>query len=266
MRRLVPILAIALLAGCQRSSPSTASFAWQGGLEDDAWVRIRNTNGRIEVRRSPDARVTVGAEVKTGGRPVTWVRDSSAAGATFCVLFRRTHETSCDAPGSHGRSTIARLVDKVLFGIGSGESSVKYVLWVPEHVRLDLRTTNGAIDVQSVARQVRARTTNGKVTAIAVTGGLDIETINGSIDADLDLSGDGVVSLKTVNGSISAKLPESLDAEVDLSTVNGSASSEFALEGDGRKHRHGTVGTVGAGGRKVVLKAVNGSVALRRRA
>jgi hypothetical protein len=263
MRRLAPILAVALLAGCQRSAPSTASFAWQGGLADDAWVRIRNMNGRIEVRRSPDARVTVGAEVRTGGRRVTWVRDSSGSGATFCVVFRETRDTSCDALGAPGRSSFARLVDKVLFGINTGEASVKYVVWVPEHVRLDLRTTNGAIDVQSVAREVRARTINGKVTAVAVTGGLDVETVNGSIDADLDLSGDGAISLETVNGSISAEVPASLDADVNLSTVNGSASSDFELADDGRKRRHGTVG---AGGRQVVLKAVNGSVALRRRA
>lgn len=252
--------ALLFLSACQQR-PTTANFAWQGGLEDGAWVRIRNMNGRIEVRRSPDARVTVGAEVRTGGRPVTFVRDSSATQATFCVVFRETRDTSCDKLGPGGRTGPLDWLMRRLAGRDAGQASVKYVLFVPEHVRLDLRTTNGAIDVQSVVREVRAHTINGKVTAIAVTESMSVETVNGSIDAELDLSGDGGISLKTVNGSVTAQLPESIDAVVELSTVNGSASSDFALEGATRKRRHGVLG---AGGRQVELKTVNGSVSLRR--
>jgi hypothetical protein len=262
--RLTPLAAslaaLCLLSACQ-AGPATANFAWQGGLDEGAWVRIRNMNGRIEVRRSPDARVTVGAEVRTGGRRVTFVRDSSATQATFCVVFRETRDTSCDRLGPGGRSGPLEWIMRRLYGRDAGQASVKYVLFVPEHVRLDLRTTNGAIDVQSVVREVRAQTINGKVTAVAVTGGMSVETVNGSIDAELDLSGDGAISLKTVNGSVTAEIPASTDAEVELSTVNGSASSDFALEGATRKRRHGTLG---AGGRQVELKTVNGSVTLRR--
>ena len=261
MRRTIPLAALLTLAACQ-AAPPTANFAWQGTLDEDAWVRVRNMNGNIEVRRSPDARVTIGAEVRTGGRRVSWVRDESQGGATFCVVFRNAGARNCDHLGDGGRSTIEALIARLLHGGSSGQSSVKYVLYVPQHVRLDLRTTNGGIDVQSVVRDVRAHTVNGKVTIVAVTGGMDVETVNGSIDAALDLSGDGSVSLKTVNGSVSAEVPASLDAEVDLSTVNGSASSDFALAGESKKRRHGTVG---AGGRQLTLKAVNGSVSLKRR-
>lgn len=262
-RHLALVTALLLLTACRQASP-TANFAWQGGLDDGAWVRIRNLNGRIEVRRSPDARVTVGAEVRTGGRRVTWVRDSASSGATFCVVFRESRDPSCEQLGGGAEPSVVAWIMRLLSGHGGGPASVRYVVYVPEHVRLDLRTTNGSIDVQSVVREVRARTVNGKVNVVAVTGGMDIETVNGSIAAELDLAGErGDVSLRTVNGSVVAEVPESIDAEVELSTVNGSASSDFALEGEGRKKRHGIIG---AGGRQVMLRAVNGSVSLRRRA
>ena len=251
-------LALAL-AGCT-SHPSTAGFAWEG-TPGDAWVRIRNLNGRVEVRRSPDERVIVAASVKTGGRAVTWVRDSSDEAITLCVRYDGRGRNCDDLRGSRSGG-LRTWAQRVLGGHGKGGASVDYILYVPASARLDVRTVNGAIDVQGVARELHARTVNGKVTAIAVASGVDMETVNGSIDARLELDGDGDVHLSAVNGSVTAELPASVDGDVQLSTVNGSARSDFALEGEGRKSRHGMLGS---GGRDIQLKAVNGSVTLRRR-
>lgn len=256
---LLASIALLALAACARH-PATASYAWEG-TPGDAWVRIRNLDGRIEVRRSPDARVIVAASVRTGGRPVAWVRDSSEEAVTLCVVFDGARR-GCDALRGPNRGGISALVRRVLGGHGKKRASVQYVVYVPSSARIDVGTVNGAIDLQTVARELRARTVNGKVTAVAVASAIDVETVNGSIDARLDFDGDGDVHLATVNGSVTAELPESVDGDVQLSTVNGSASSDFALAGEGRKSRHGTLG---AGGRDIQLKAVNGSVRLRRR-
>lgn len=253
------ILALLMLAGCTQH-PASASFAWEG-TPGDAWVRIRNLNGGVEVRRSPDERVIVAATVRTGGRPVTWVRDSSDEAITLCVAFADTRSRDCDRLRSDRRGGFLPWVQRLLTGAGKQGASVEYVLYVPPTARLDVRTVNGGIDVQSVARELRVRTVNGKVSAVAVASGVDVETVNGSIDARLALDGDGDVRLATVNGSVTAELPASVDGDVQLSTVNGSASSDFALEG-GRKSRRGQLG---AGGRDIQLQAVNGSVRLRRR-
>ena len=257
----VAAFALVVAAGCSRH-PSTASFAWEGTPGDDAWVRIRNTNGRVEVRRSPDERVIVGAEVKTGGQRATWVRDSSDSGITFCVILGDPAGRDCEHMGRTPTAGLLAWLMARLAGHGVESASTRYVLYVPPSARVDLRTVNGAIDLQSVAREIRARTVNGKVTAVAVASALDVETVNGSIEAQLELDGDGDIALRTVNGSVTAELPASVDGDVQLSTVNGSATSDFALEGEGRKRRHGMLGT---GGRDIVLKAVNGSVKLKRR-
>jgi hypothetical protein len=255
----VAAIALVAFAGCTHH-PSTTSFAWEG-TPGDAWVRIRNLDGRVEVRRSPDERVVVAASVKTGGRSVAWVRDSSDEAITFCVVFDGARR-DCDNLRGGGSSGLRAWARRKLAGGGRQRASVQYTLYVPASARLDVRTVNGAIDVQSVARELRARTVNGKVTAVAVASAVDVETVNGSIDARLELDGDGDVHLSTVNGSVMAELPASIDGDVRLSTVNGSATSDFALQGEGRKSRHGMLG---AGGRDIEIKAVNGSVKLRRR-
>ena len=180
---------------------------------------------------------------------------------TFCVLFD-ARRRSCDDLRGGGSGGLRAWMQRVLGGHGKQGAAVEYVLYVPASARVDVRTVNGAIDVQSVMRELHLRTVNGKVTAVALASGVDMETVNGSIDARLDLDGDGDVRLATVNGSVTAELPASVDADVQLSTVNGSAKSDFGLEGQGRKSLHGMLG---AGGRDVQLKAVNGSVTLRRR-
>src|SRR5690349_11175493 len=118
---LLPIALLAL-AGCT-DHPSTASFAWEGRLDDDAWVRIRNTNGRVEVRRSPDARVIVGADVKTGGQQVTWVRDSADDGITFCVVYGTQRASGCGNLGSRGSGGLVAWVRKLVTGEGPGQAS-----------------------------------------------------------------------------------------------------------------------------------------------
>lgn len=255
-------LVLLALAACN-PAPATANFAWQGTLDENGWVRIRNGTGRIEVRRSPDERVAVGAEVRTGGQPVTWVRDSSSEGVTFCVVFARDARDCERAGRTSQRFSLARWVARLVAGGKRGQPSVRYVLYVPASAGVDVRSINGDVDLRSVVREFRAHTVNGGITMVAMTGAVDVETVNGSVDARLDLSrGDGAVSLETVNGNVTAELAASLDGEVELSTVNGSARSEFALEGEGRRKRHGTLG---AGGRRVSLKTVNGSVTLKRR-
>ena len=107
-------LALAL-AGCTLH-PSTAGFAWEG-TPGDAWVRIRNLNGRVEVRRSPDERVVVVANVKTGGRRVTWMRDSSDEAITLCVLVDGMGR-SCDDLGSGGRKGLLAWAERRLLAAG----------------------------------------------------------------------------------------------------------------------------------------------------
>ena len=256
---VIAAVATLALAGCA-GHPASASFAWEG-TPGDAWVRVRNLNGKVEVRRSPDERVVIAASVKTGGRRVAWVRDSADEAITFCVRFDGAGRSCDNLRGAAGGGLFA-LVQRVLSGRRTQGPSVEYVLYVPASARIDVGTVNGAIDLRTVARELRARTVNGKVTAIAVASGIDLETVNGSIDARLDVEGEGDVHLATVNGSVTAELPASIDGDVQLSTVNGSLRSDFALDGEGRRSRHGMLGV---GGRDISIKAVNGSVTLRRR-
>lgn len=256
--RRLPLLLAAALVACSPDAPPTVHFAWQGSIGEAGWVRVRNLNGKVQVLRSPDARVTVGATVRTGGRQPRWVRDSSAAGVTLCVTFDGGDD--CARLSSGGRSAFRQLWAMVA-GSG-GPSDVRYTLYVPVDAGVDVETVNGSVEIESVLREARVRTVNGAIRATARATGFDARTVNGSVEATLDLAGTQPVAIETVNGSVTAEFPAVLAGEVSLQTVNGRLASDFALTAEGKKSMRGTVG---GGGRTVSLKAVNGSVALRRR-
>ena len=69
---------------------------------------------------------------------------------------------------------------------------------------------------------------------------------------------------KTVNGSINLGLPADVSTELQAETLNGEISSDFSLTVQGRIDRRHLSGSLGTGGRQLLLKTVNGSIHLRR--
>ncbi len=158
--------------------------------------------------------------------------------------------------------------------------TVTYELWVPESASLELRNTNGKIDVERLNGQIQARTTNGNVhlegvggTAECATtngnitieearGWVDAQTTNGSIRATL-LEFDGRdMDLHTTNGGITLSLPGNVGVNLDASTTNGSVRSDLPITVSGKISKRRVSGEVNGGGPRIKLKTTNGSIKL----
>ena len=74
----------------------------------------------------------------------------------------------------------------------------------------------------------------------------------------------GPLSFKTVNGGITVELPASVAADVHAETVNGGIETDFPLTVKGKCVGRRIDGTIGAGGRRLELETVNGSITLRK--
>jgi len=262
---VVALVSSLALAGCdQPHGRETRNFAWQGDLSGARWLRVRNLNGPVKVVRSPDARATIGVVV-TGSRlgDLQLFQEEDEDGLTTCVV--RGEGASCDA-GHRGRGGLVRLLRRIA-GIGDGDYSASYTVYVPVDARVDVGTVNGAVTVESQAREVRVKTVNGAVRMTAVGEAFYAESVNGSVSAELDLLGQhGAVELSTVNGSVEAELPASLGADVSMHTVNGKVRSDFLAPGtqvQGSAKQLSTV--VGDGGHRVSLRTINGTATLKKR-
>src|SRR5918911_326179 len=247
-------VALAAPAAAQQSTDNT--FTWEGKMAGGSWLRIRNLNGPVDVEPADgDVAQVRGEKQWRHGDPRTVrfevVKDGD--NVTVCALWGE--EDRCDKPGyrSHGHHA------------EDNDVSVRFTVRLPKGVKMDASTVNGGVDVRGVQAEVVANTVNGRVDASSTTGPVNANTVNGSVHVRMDaLSGDGGLTLSTVNGSVTAELPAKLDAELDLETVNGSLRTDYPLTVSGRLDPRHIRGTVGNGGRRLVVKTVNGSIELRK--
>lgn len=261
------VLAVVPLAACgsheDGESRSEPAFRWSGTVPQGGWVRIRDLNGSVRVARAPGREVVITASRRYRGRrpqEVRLVATPDDEGVTACAIWGSGACTAgrYQSTAHGGGGWFQRLFRQ------HSSVSIDYVVAVPAGVRVDARTTNGGVIVADATSEVIARTTNGSVTIGTSAGRVSGRTVNGSVRAQVDgLPPGASVELATVNGSVTALLPANVDADVALETVNGRVKSDFPIalrEGNRRSLR----GTLGAGGQRVSLETVNGSVTLGR--
>jgi hypothetical protein len=94
-----------------------------------------------------------------------------------------------------------------------------------------LETSNGRLQIADTTGDLRATTSNGEVRIDAAVGPVDVRTSNGAIDYSGQPQGMGN-RLRTSNGSITARIPRLASIAVDASTSEGVISSGLPLLGD----------------------------------
>jgi hypothetical protein len=251
--------AMASLVGDAFMGPAKhEEFRWQGRLSPGASLEIKGVNGRIEASPGEGDRVEVLA-AKQGRRhhpsEVKIQVVEHSRGITICAVYpgrddRRPNEC---IPGEGGRMETR-----------NNDVSVAFTVKVPAGVAFVGRTVNGGIQAAQLTGDAEAHTVNGKV-SLASAGQVRAETVNGSVELTLGSANwDGASSAESVNGSVTVTLPGDVSTTVRAQTVNGRVESEFDLGASARKTRSSVSGTIGAGGRELSLRTVNGSVRLRR--
>ena len=241
--------------GSEKSDP--ALFTWSGPLAAPGTVHLRNLNGEIIVRPSPDSSVHVTASA-------TWHNGNPKRDMNFQVVTSGSDLTICAIWG-HGTCSATAYNSSSsgfskLFG-RSTDANVTLTVLVPARVLVDATTMNGDVNVTASA-PVHARTVNGDVKVGTAVGPVDAVTVNGSVDIRMTtLTGTDQVRAESVTGDVNAWLPATLDANISLATVTGDVSADYGVAAsDGKK----LSATIGAGGRTVTIKSVTGSARLGR--
>jgi len=234
-------------------------FRWNGTVAAGAAIEVHGINGEIVAEPTGGSEVQVIA-LKTSRRSdvnsVKMKVVEHAGGVTICALYPNEdgeYPASC-GPDSDGKGRGR---------IKNNDVQVNFTVRVPQRVGFVGKTVNGSISATSLNGNVITQTINGSI-KISTSGYAEAKTINGDISARLgDSNWSNVLNFQTINGGINLELPAGLGASVDAETLNGSFSSDFPLSVTtltGRKH---VKGVIGAGGRDLVLRTINGSINLR---
>ena len=142
---------------------------------------------------------------------------------------------------------------------------MRFVVRVPDGVRVDVATVNGGLEVSGVTTDVRATTVNGSIDAKSAGGPVRANTVNGSIRVSMGNIGNADnLEYETTNGSVTIELPANFGAQLELSTVNGRVTTDFPILVSGTMSPRRLRGTVGNGNTRLRASTVNGSITLRK--
>ncbi|KPK57957.1 MAG: hypothetical protein AMS21_10955 [Gemmatimonas sp. SG8_38_2] len=234
------------------------SWSWSGRVDRGQHVEIKGINGEVRAERTSGNEVEVRAEKrgkKDDPSTVSIEVVEHENGVTICAVYPSKDEDEPNEcrPGGRGKMNVK-----------NNDVSVEFTVMVPAGVDFIGRTVNGAVEALGLDGNVKMFTVNGDID-VSTTGLAQGSTVNGSITVSMDRADwDGKLDFTTVNGSVTLDMPGDLNCDVSVSTVNGHISSDYPLTVEGRFSPRHLKGTIGSGGRALVIKTVNGSVNIRR--
>lgn len=239
------------------------SFGMVSGRAEDTWTRqyplasggrleLINVNGRIT------AEPATGAEVELVGERIAKASSDEAARELLGKVEMR-EET--------GASQV-RVEARAPRRFGPGGVEIRWTVKVPAGVVVDLRNTNGRVQLNGLGGEVHARTVNGGVSGRDLTVSvLDASTVNGGVEVEItEPIGEGAtVDLDSVNGGVQLALPGDSRATVLARVTNGGISTgDLSFEPTGEQTRRRVEGTLNGGGASVTLETTNGGVRLSK--
>ncbi|MBK8250616.1 MAG: DUF4097 family beta strand repeat protein [Gemmatimonadetes bacterium] len=258
LRTLVAGALLAATAGAQERR-SDRAFTWEGNVPAGRWLYVRNLNGSIRVERGSGSRVeVVGTKRWRRGNPDNVRIEMKKSGDDVIICATWNENTRCDEEGYRTRNSSRSERDR------NNDTSVEFVVQLPEGVKLVTSTVNGGLDIRGASAEVEANTVNGSIDATSSGGPVKASTVNGDITVKMADLGRGNLDFSTVNGSIEVWVPGGLDADLDMRTVNGRVESDFPMTLSGRINPRHLRAKVGDGGRRISFSTVNGSVELRK--
>lgn len=251
-------LLIGLASACGAISGGSTEVREDSFSVGDAPLVIVNTeNGRITVNAGPDHRIDVQATL----------RDSED------IDYRLNREGDVI-------SVIADSEGGGFFNL-IGHTGADIVITAPPNTAVELRTSNGRIEVHGMRRSGTMRTSNGRIVLSQVSGDFTVTTSNGGVTVtnaigsfDIETSNGGIVfsgeltpgsdnKMTTSNGSVNVTLQGTPSVKLDGSTSNGSVSSDHPILTTSTGDRHRLVGIIGEGASTLVLKTSNGSISIK---
>ena len=237
---------------------SSDEFRWKGAVARGAVVEVKGVNGAINAEPSSDNQVEVLALKHARRSDVNSVQIKvveHAGGVTICAVYPTddpSKPNSCEAGEGNGRNSVR-----------NNDVSVEFTVRVPAQVALAARTINGEISAKSLSGNITAQTINGSI-RLSTSGYAEATTINGGITAQFgDANWPSSLKFSTLNGGIDLDLPSGLSTDIEAQTTNGSIRSDFPLTISSFAGPKRIKGKIGAGGRELMLKTLNGSISLR---
>lgn len=219
---------------------------FEHSFDVDGKLQINNFNGDINVIKTWNKQQIVIEVVKKGV-------DKELAQVTFDTSF-----------SSQVASITTRQPTK-------NKTAVTFNIIMPAHVKLDLKTDKGCINVNSAADDISAITEEGSIILNDTIGSVFARTDDGELTVKTKrLKSDQSIVLENQDGNISLHLPDSTQGNLQAKTYNGKVTSDLHITLASRTTKinqqlwdsvkREVVGKLGHGNSDIKLLTYNGNI------
>lgn len=258
---IVLLVISGLFISCIPGRKIEEKFEKEIDFNDHGSIVLENTNGKIQVNTWEKSAVRIVAQQTVRARTY---RAAEAFLKEVKINIRQISNEiriSADYPRKDSFSGFLSLFT----GSGHAFVSIGFELTVPQNSKLELETTNGAIEINHINEKISAKSTNGSLKFNEIRGNLEAGTTNGSIDASFAaIRADCEIEMHTTNGRIEITLPDSASAELSARTTNGKISTDFPVQVQGGFAGNKIQGTIAGGDGRIYLRTTNGSITIRK--
>ena len=255
---MLGVLLVFIAAACSEG------FTGRTETRDDSFVVgesprivVSGENGHVIVSPGTDGTVRVQATLK---KPDDLEYETTEEGDTISVEAKDKRRGIFNFGGSPGAAIEITAPSNARVELRTSNGRIEVY---GMHQSGSLRTSNGKIVLEDVTGDFDISTSNGRVTIARATGTFDVETSNGRIKFDGELAPGGDNRMTTSNGSVEIKLTGRPSVELDASTSNGSVTTRLPILTTSAGDKHHLVGTIGAGDAELFVRTSNGSVTIR---
>jgi len=265
-------------------------------------ISLKNINGNIDVRSWEREEIEIIALIKVKADrkdDAEYILDKVEI--TIDKTFSEV-DIGVYYPGMRDRQNRKSGFWDIFFGERDPNVSVSFWLKVPKKSDLDMRSTNGKIDIYDIEGEVcsittnssiniqnisgdanaratngnivvsdirgdiKANTTNGKVDVKKVFGNIDAQSTNGSIYSEIvEVYTLKEMHFKTTNGGITIYIPKDINVDFDARTTHGKIYTDFPILIQGEINKTHIAGKINKGGPLIYLKTTNGGIKILER-
>lgn len=229
--------------------------SWSGAVAQGASVEIKGIGGAIRASASSGSEVVVSWTKRGRHDDESAVRIEVVEhdeGITLCAVYP-------DVPGWGANECLPGLASNM--HVENNDVEVAFVVSLPDGVHLIARNIAGDIEARGITGNVFGYSIGGDID-ITTSGLAAATTMSGSITASLGLATwDRDLAFTTMSGNVRVTVPANTNADVWAASTRGRVTSDFRLTelSAGRMR-----GTLGHGGRRLTLTAIDGDVTLKR--
>ncbi len=197
---------------------------------------------------------------------------------------------------------VAKTMSSFSWGWGVHHSELKVEVHMPKNADLDITTSDGGVDVDSLVGALNVHTSDGSITVQGAQGDIRLRASDGAIegrgldgrleastsDGHINIegrfdalnikSGDGSVTARamsgskvesswnihTGDGSVDLELPGALKANIDASTNDGHISLDIPVTVEGTFSSSRINGKMNGGGTPIIVRTGDGSIHLNK--